>query len=375
MHLGSIYLVVNDFEKSIAFYEKLLEMPLSTDNNGRFVSFIFEGHCISLMNGRFDAENPEKIVRKGESSESVDFFSEIALAPNPKKFVLNFWVEDLRSEYGRLDSLNISDNLSKVRYFHYVAPYYFFTLTDPDGNMIEVTGDYTPNEGEFDEHRRLSKGWDWENVNEAYRSRHLQPTEDSLNCALQWKDAGYESVLDLGTGLGRHAICFAKNGMKVSAFDISEYGIKYLQSWARDEKLEIETHIGDMLSLPYSDNSFDCVFAYHVISHSDSIGIKKIISEIERVLKPKGAVYLSFSSKETTDFIEAVRPKVDDNTMFWEGGPDIDGSPIFYASIPEIIELLSHFTIDKIFQRKMYQKDDGGNDRKIEYHYVSAKLN
>lgn len=114
-----------------------------------------------------------------------------------------------------------------------------------------------------------SKGWEWENISEAYRSIHLQPTEDSLNCVLMWKETGYKSVLDLGTGLGRHAICFAKKGLKVSAIDISEYGIKHLQSWAVNENLEIETQIGDMLSLPYDDKSFDCVFAYHVISHND----------------------------------------------------------------------------------------------------------
>jgi len=219
-----------------------------------------------------------------------------------------------------------------------------------------------------------SKGWDWENVNEAYRSTHLQPTDDSLNCAIAWKEAGYASVLDLGAGLGRHSICFAKKGLKVSAIDISESGIKHLQSWATAENLKIETQIGDMLFLPYADASFDCIFAYHVISHSDSKGIKKIIAEIERVLKPKGAVYLSFSSKGTTDFIEATQPKVDENTMFWEGGPDIGGSPIFYANIPDIMELLSNFTVNKIFQREMYNKDKNGNNRKSEYHYVSATL-
>ncbi|MCL2286076.1 MAG: class I SAM-dependent methyltransferase [Firmicutes bacterium] len=217
-----------------------------------------------------------------------------------------------------------------------------------------------------------SKGWDWENVSETYRLVHLQPTEDNLNCANIWKDVGYKSVLDLGAGLGRHSISFAKNGFKVSAFDISEYGIKHLQTWAATEGLEIETQVGDMLSLPCADESFDCVFAYHVISHSDSIGIKKIIGEIERVLKPDGAVYLSFSSKETTDFIEATQPKVDENTMFWEGGPDVDGSPIFFASMADITELLSNFIIINIFQREFYIVDD--KSRKTEYHYVSATL-
>lgn len=220
-----------------------------------------------------------------------------------------------------------------------------------------------------------SKGWDWENISETYRQVHLQPTEDSLNCARFWKEAGYESVLDLGAGLGRHAVCFAKSGFKVSASDISEYGIKHLQSWAASEQLEIETQVCDMLVLPYSDKSFDCVFAYHVISHSDSIGIKKIIGEIERVLKPNGAVYLSFSSKGTTDFIESVRPKVDDNTLLWEGGPDIDGTPIYYASVSDITDLLKNFTINNIFQREFYNMDDNNKSRKSEYHYVSAKLN
>jgi len=152
MHLGSIYLIVNDFEKSIAFYEKLLEIPLESGNNGRFVSFAFEGHRISLLNAHFDAENPDKVERKGEDAEvSGETLRDIALAPNTHKFAFNFWVEDLRAEYKIVKDLNITENLTKIKYVCYVAPYYYFQLTDPDGNMIEVTGSYTPREGEFDE--------------------------------------------------------------------------------------------------------------------------------------------------------------------------------------------------------------------------------
>lgn len=32
MHLGSIYLIVNDFNKSIKFYEKLLQIPVTRKN-------------------------------------------------------------------------------------------------------------------------------------------------------------------------------------------------------------------------------------------------------------------------------------------------------------------------------------------------------
>ena len=151
MHLGSIYLIVNDFEKALDFYEKLLEMSVTSKNMNRFAQFVFEGHNISIMNGHFDTDHPNKVVHKGEYSESMDSLQKIALAPNTHKVVLNFWDEDLKSEYERIKSLNISDNLTKIKYVYNVSPYYYFQLTDPDDNVIEVTGAYTPTDGEFSE--------------------------------------------------------------------------------------------------------------------------------------------------------------------------------------------------------------------------------
>ena len=149
MNLGTVYLIVNDFEESVEFYEKLLGMPVSSRNMDRFAQF--NGKNISIMNGHFDAEHPDKIVRKGGYDELFDDFRSKALAQNTHKFVLNFWVEDLQKEYERIRSLNLSKNLSKIKYIKNVSPYYYFCLTDPDGYIIEVTGNYSPKEGEFDE--------------------------------------------------------------------------------------------------------------------------------------------------------------------------------------------------------------------------------
>ena len=151
MHLGSIYLIANDFEKSIAFYEKLLEIPVTSKNMSRFAQFVFEGHNISIMNGHFDTDHPDKVVHKGGYTDSMDDLQTIALAPNTHKFVLNFWDEDLRNEYERVKGLNISEALTTIKYVCNVSPYYYFQLSDPDGNIIEVTGGYTPKAGEFDE--------------------------------------------------------------------------------------------------------------------------------------------------------------------------------------------------------------------------------
>lgn len=151
MHLGSIYLIVKDFYKSIEFYEKILEMKVSKQNMDRFAMFEFEGNCIAIMNGYFDSNNPDKVVHKGEYKKYFDDLVEIAEMGNSRKIVLNFWTEDLRKEYSRVKQLNISDNITKIKYVCNVSPYYFFQMTDPDGNIIEVTGSYLPDEGEFNE--------------------------------------------------------------------------------------------------------------------------------------------------------------------------------------------------------------------------------
>ncbi len=149
MHLGSVYLIVKDFSKSIQFYEKLLEMKVSKQNMDRFAMFEFDGKCISIMNGYFDALNPDKVVFRGEYNSYFDDMGKIVNMPNSRKFVINFWVEDLRKEYNRVTQLNCTDNITKIKYVCNVCPYYYFQLTDPDGNIIEITGEYIPEKGEF----------------------------------------------------------------------------------------------------------------------------------------------------------------------------------------------------------------------------------
>ena len=65
------------------------------------------------------------------------------------------------------------------------------------------------------------------------------------------------------------------------------------------EKLELNYDIGDMLNLPYRDESMEAILCKNVISHTDTEGMKKIIKEIKRVLKRNGECYLTLGSKST----------------------------------------------------------------------------
>jgi catechol 2,3-dioxygenase-like lactoylglutathione lyase family enzyme len=151
MNLGSIYLIVRDFNKSIGFYEKLLDMKVTSKNMERFAQFQFDGHNISIMNGYFDIQNPELTIKKGQYVERFDNLVAIAESKNTNKFVLNFWVEDLEKERERILNLKISDLVTTIKYVNNVMPYYYFQVADPDGNVIEITGEYIPKEGEFNE--------------------------------------------------------------------------------------------------------------------------------------------------------------------------------------------------------------------------------
>lgn len=140
MKYSSIYLVVKDFDKSLDFYEKILEMKVSATNGKRFAMFNNEGLNLCLMNGYYDEQYPEKIETKGEIYPEYDNMVDIANAANSKKVFINLGVDDLDKEYQRIEELGIGKNLTPIRYLNVFSPYWYFTFMDPDGNPIEITG-------------------------------------------------------------------------------------------------------------------------------------------------------------------------------------------------------------------------------------------
>ena len=98
------------------------------------------------MNAYFDNDNPGLTIHKGQYIEKFDNLVAIAESKNTNKFVLNFWTEDLIKERERILNLNISDLVTEIKYVNNVMPYYYFQVEDPDGNLIEITGEYSPKE-------------------------------------------------------------------------------------------------------------------------------------------------------------------------------------------------------------------------------------
>lgn len=142
LNLGSTYLIVKDFKKSIEFYEALLEMKVTAQRFDRWAQFNFSGNCIALFNPKYD----EALIRKGESLE-IHFNKEYLNYYKSRKiqygnnFILNFYIDDLNAEYERIKNLNIG-KMTEIMYLNISSPYYHFLLEDPDENIIEITGQH-----------------------------------------------------------------------------------------------------------------------------------------------------------------------------------------------------------------------------------------
>ena len=105
--------------------------------------------------------------------------------------------------------------------------------------------------------------------------------------------------MDLGCGAGRHTLHLARNGFKVHGFDASASAVERTRQLLHDEGLRADLRVHDMLDpLPYRCMFFDAVLATRVIHHTLVGNIKRIVSEIDRVLKNGGYVLLQVPEYE-----------------------------------------------------------------------------
>ena len=217
-----------------------------------------------------------------------------------------------------------------------------------------------------------SKAWDWKIVKNKQEQTWLEPSVESYYLIDRWQKQRKNDFLDLGCGLGRHTIQFAKAGFNTAGFDLSEESIRRTAKYAKAEKLDIALKVGDMLELPYSDASFDCILCRNVISHTDTAGMRQIVEELKRVLRSEGECYLTLGSKETWGFKQDW-PVVDENTKIRiEDGPE-NGIPHFYADYDLIQELFKDFKIELVYQLEDFYEKNGKTLNSWHYHLLIKK--
>lgn len=138
MFLATTYICTSDINRAVDFYKKLLCEEPECENGDRWVQF---SNKIAIYNRKYD----EKIVANDPcDSFNKAYLEEFFKDTGEKKnniVVLNFYTDDLKAEYDRLKALGIGE-VSELMYVNIFMPYWYFNITDPDGNVIEITGNY-----------------------------------------------------------------------------------------------------------------------------------------------------------------------------------------------------------------------------------------
>ena len=116
-----------------------------------------------------------------------------------------------------------------------------------------------------------------------------QAAEDTLK-TLQKKNI--KKIVELGAGLGRDTIFFAKNSIHVSALDYSQTAIKTINKKILGTKLSnfISTKVFDVRKkLPFEDNSVEACFSHMLYCMAlTNFDLENLNKEILRILKPGG---------------------------------------------------------------------------------------
>jgi SAM-dependent methyltransferase len=91
-------------------------------------------------------------------------------------------------------------------------------------------------------------------------------------------------VLEVGCGAGTDLVRFALGGAKVTGIDLSPSAIELARKNFTLRGLEADFYEASGESLPFSDNSFDFVYAHGVVQYTAND--QRLIKECRRVLKP-----------------------------------------------------------------------------------------
>jgi len=120
----------------------------------------------------------------------------------------------------------------------------------------------------------------------------LEPSKAAVNALKTFKEQNIKKIVELGAGLGRDTIFFAKNSINIEALDYSPAAIKIINKKVSENKLSnlVSTKIFDIRKkLPFEDNSVEACFSHMLycmaLSNSE---LKNLNDEVCRILKPGG---------------------------------------------------------------------------------------
>jgi tellurite methyltransferase len=194
--------------------------------------------------------------------------------------------------------------------------------------------------------------WDRRWQDEQGRAEWLEPEAEVVATAGKLHAAGARVALDIGCGIGRHALALAGLGYRVTAIDGSESGLAFGAADAARRGLNVDFRQAPMTMLPLPDGSCDYVLAWNVIYHGNRAVVDRCVQEIARVLKPGGTYQGTMLSKRNRRY--GLGREVSADTFVIDAESD-KAHPHFYCDARTLVEIFSGFEILSLADREHRQ--------------------
>lgn len=98
---------------------------------------------------------------------------------------------------------------------------------------------------------------------------------------------GGERILEIGFGTGLAFPNLAEMYTEIHGLDLTA-DIQAIETVFKPMNLKLDLRKGDVLSMPYADNTFDTVLLVSILEHLKPHELEQALSEVRRVLKPGG---------------------------------------------------------------------------------------
>ena len=190
------------------------------------------------------------------------------------------------------------------------------------------------------------------------RADWMTPEPFVVDAVERLHKAGVERILDLGFGVGRHAILLAQAGFTVEGIDASSNGRDFAQQWAAREGLSLKLSVGDMSKLPYADGELDAILTWNVIYHGTMDVVQQTIDELARCLKPNGQLVCSLISSRHHMFGQG--DEIEPRTFVIPGGGEKE-HPHHYFNQADIDRCFGAF--------ELLQLEDVQQKTNTDYHW------
>jgi ubiquinone/menaquinone biosynthesis C-methylase UbiE len=149
-----------------------------------------------------------------------------------------------------------------------------------------------------------------------YRHRNRENAEREIGAMMEWMDLKPGSaVLDIGCGMGRHALALKSLGFDVTGLDLSE--ILLSEARRSDPEGTVVWVNGDMRKLPFEDRTFDATVNWftsfgYFDEFQDNV---RVLEEMNRVLKQGGKYLIDFLNPALLEYdLVPVSVRVDELT-------------------------------------------------------------